>query len=100
MFLICCSIFLVCTWIAAFLSNSAADRMLDEVNSHRLNGTKISPYWWNIGKFQKLWQLHRSIAPVSTLRKRYLIGLSIGSVGFVIAAIGMFSSIGTATVSR
>src|ERR1700757_2825025 len=100
MFWICCGFFLICTWIAAWLTNSAVSSMLDEVDSNRLHNTQINPYGWYLRKIQKLWQLHRSIAPVSKLRKKYIIGISIGFAGFAIALIGVLISTGTATGIR
>jgi hypothetical protein len=74
--------------------------MLDEINSKRLYETRINPVGWYLGKLRQVWQLHRSLAPASKLRNRYILGLGIGSIGFVIAIIGMFSSAGTATGNR
>ena len=100
MFLACVGTFLVLGWIAAWLSNTAISGIVEEINSSRLHGTYINPMLWNFAKLQKVWRLHQSIAPISNLRKRYIAGISIGSVGFVIALIGIISSSGTGTATR
>jgi hypothetical protein len=90
MFWLCLGAFLVCGWVAAWITNKASLEILQEVNRGKFQKEHIEPLFWHIGNRSEVWNRHKAISPASPLRKKYLLGCLIGVAGFIIALFGFF----------